>query len=78
MVSKNDIDKKTYYFHNNAHIGDCLVSLHFLKKLCEKNNIFCEFSCNQNYLGENVNQLIELVKSSPNIKISFNQNPNSI
>jgi hypothetical protein len=78
MVSKNNIDKKTYYFHNNAHIGDCLVSLHFLKKLCEKNNIFCEFSCNQNYIGENINQLIELVKSTPNIKISFNQGPNSI
>lgn len=48
---------KTFNFFNHYHLGDCLVSLHFLNKLVEINEIKCNFYCNQSYHS----QLIELI-----------------
>lgn len=46
------------------HLGDCLVSLHFLNKLCESNpHIGCEFSCGEEYHS----QLKELINPKNNI-----------
>jgi hypothetical protein len=78
-------DKLTYFFHNAAHLGDCLISLHFLKKLAEKNNILCEFQCDlQNSINYNVYdgkenaQLEEFISDSKSIKITNHNHPNSI
>jgi hypothetical protein len=71
-------DLPTYNFVNNAHIGDCLISLHFLKKLAQKNNVVCQFSCDLQYMGNSVNQLLEFVSDEPRIRILSQPVENSI
>jgi hypothetical protein len=78
-------EKITYFFHNAAHVGDCLVSLHFLKKLVSKNNILCEFQCDLEnshgysvYDGKENSQLKEFISDTESVQITNHNHPNSI
>jgi len=78
-------EKITYFFHNSAHLGDCLVSLHFLKKLAKKNNILCEFQCDLEnscgysvYDGKENSQLKEFISYTESVQITNHNHPNSI
>lgn len=62
-------NKKIYKFFNDGHIGDCLISLNFLKKLAKENDIICEFSCNMDYIQSSIYQLLEFVEDEPRIQI---------
>lgn len=57
---------KKFYFYNNFHYGDCLVSLHFLNHLSEVNDIECDFMCNPSYH----NQLNEFISLNSKITLS--------
>ena len=52
-------------FYNEFHLGDCLVSTHFLKKLSEKNNLDINFYCDV----EHHNTLKELINLNHRIKL---------
>lgn len=54
------------HFYNKYNLGDCLVSIHFLNKLLEKNNFECNFYCKDEYHKE----LQPLINS--NSKINLN------
>jgi hypothetical protein len=52
-------------FYNKFHLGDCLVSIHFLNKLLDKNNLNINFYCNIEYH----NQLKEFISLNNKIKL---------
>lgn len=54
---------RQFNFHNQQHYGDCLISLHFLIHLSQKNNIVCNFQCNSSYHK----QLQELIPNNINV-----------
>jgi len=54
---------KLFNFHNHQHYGDCLISLHFLIHLSQKNKIICNFQCNSSYHK----QLQELIPENTNV-----------
>jgi hypothetical protein len=52
--------KTIYKFHNNWHIGDCILALRFfynIQSLLKANNINIKFLYNQSYIKENIKEL---------------------